>query len=240
MLYKMNVDYSAKVSICQFILAFYLCLGQSSSMTNWHTIPGLTHYPQALELMESHVQAIIAGAAAEKIILLEHEDVYTSGTGASAADLLNANNIPVISTGRGGKFTYHGPGQRVIYPMLNLGAAPREKDLKKYVADLERWIIATLHGFNIDAFIAKDRVGIWVLDQGAEKKIAAIGVRVKKWVTYHGVAVNISPDLKKFDGIVPCGLKDFGVTSMEALGKGVSVHEFDLELRRCFDDIFMK
>ena len=204
--------------------------------TTWQIIPGLTPYPHALKLMESHVQSMISQNANEKIILLEHEDVYTSGTGATSDDLIAANNIPVFDTGRGGKFTYHGPGQRVIYPMLNLNH--RTKDLKKYIADLEKWLIATLHDFDIDAFIAKDRVGIWVSNNGIEEKIGAIGVRVKKWITYHGIAVNISTDLEKFSGIVPCGLKDFGVTSMKKMGKCVTLETFNTALQKRFYDIF--
>ena len=206
--------------------------------TDWQIIPGLTPYKDALDLMEQHVQSMILGAQPEKIILLEHEDVYTSGTGASSNDLINANNIPVYETGRGGKFTYHGPGQRVIYPMLNLGSAERTKDIKKYIADLEKWIISTLNDFNIDAFIVEDRVGIWVLDKGLEKKIGAIGVRVKKWITYHGIAVNIFTDLEKFNGIVPCGLKNLGIASMQSLGKSVDFKSFDHALTKRFHDIF--
>lgn len=205
---------------------------------DWQIIPGLTPYKDALDLMEKHVQSMISGEKSEKIILLEHEDVYTSGTGASSNDLINTNNIPVFETGRGGKFTYHGPGQRVIYPMLNLGASNRTKDIKKYIADLEKWIISTLNDFNIDAFIVEDRVGIWVLDKGLEKKIGAIGVRVKKWITYHGIAVNIFTDLEKFNGIVPCGLKNFGIASMQNLGKSVDFKSFDHALTRRFHDIF--
>ena len=206
--------------------------------TDWQIIPGLTPYRDALDLMEQHVQSMILSAQPEKIILLEHEDVYTSGTGASSSDLINANNIPVYETGRGGKFTYHGPGQRVIYPMLNLGSAERTKDIKKYIADLEKWIISTLNDFNIDAFIVEDRVGIWALDKGLEKKIGAIGVRVKKWITYHGIAVNIFTDLEKFNGIVPCGLKNFGIASTQSLGKSVDLESFDRALTIRFHDIF--
>ena len=207
-------------------------------MTNWQILHGLTPYKQALDMMESHVQSMILNKTDEQILLLEHEDVYTSGTGSTTSDLIDANNIPVFETGRGGKFTYHGPGQRVIYPMLNLGSENRTKDLKKYITDLEKWIISTLQKFDIDAFVASERVGIWVLDKGLEKKIGAIGVRVKKWVTYHGIAVNISTDLEKFNGIVPCGLKAFGVTSMKNLNKAVEISTFDLALQQCFDDIF--
>jgi len=205
---------------------------------NCQIIAGLTPYEQALNIMEEHVQAMILGTKSEKIILLEHEDVYTSGTGASAGDLINPNNIPVIKTGRGGKFTYHGPGQRVIYPMLNLSFTHRAKDIKKYIADLEKWIILTLREFDIDAFIAKDRVGIWVFDHGLEKKIGAIGVRVKKWITYHGIAVNIFTDLEKFNGIIPCGLKNFEVASMRSLGVFVDFKSFDSALMKRLCDVF--
>lgn len=207
-------------------------------MEKWQILQGLTPYSYAARLMDQHVHDMIYNGALEKILLLEHDDVYTAGTGASYADLLNAQNIPVIDTGRGGKFTYHGPGQRIIYPMLNLSSPTRAKDLKKYVFDLERWIIATLQEFNIDAFIVEDRVGIWVLDHGSEKKIASIGVRVKKWVTYHGIAVNINTDLKKFDGIIPCGLKNYGVTSLQSVEKTVDFLNFDVILKKCFYNIF--
>ena len=207
-------------------------------MTDWQIIPGLTPYQKALDMMESHIQSMILGQSHEKIILLEHSDVYTSGTGSSSGDLINANNIPVFETGRGGKFTYHGPGQRVIYPMLNLAAENRTKDLRKYIADLEKWLISTLHEFDIDAFIVDGRVGIWVLEDGNEKKIGAIGVRVKKWITYHGIAVNISTDLGKFNGIVPCGLKDFGVASAQTLKKPISISTLDLALKRHFYEVF--
>lgn len=203
-------------------------------MIDWQILPGLTPYKDAILMMEQYVQSMLLNPHQEKIILLEHEDVYTSGTSAIETDLISANNIPVFETGRGGKFTYHGPGQRVIYPMLNLASLGRQKDIRKYIADLERWIIATLQEFNIDAFIAKDRVGIWVLDDGLEKKIGAIGVRVKKWITYHGIAVNISTDLDKFNGIVPCGLKDFGVASMQSLGKNIDFQSFDTVLQKQF------
>lgn len=205
-------------------------------MVSWQIIPGLTPYQAALDMMEKHVDGIITHQEQEKIILLEHEDTYTAGTGAEVSDIIDIN-IPIIHTGRGGKCTYHGPGQRVIYPMLNLVSDNREQDIKKYVSDLEKWIIATLNKFDIDAFIAKDRVGIWVLDGGHEKKIAAIGIRARKWVTYHGIAVNISTDLLKFNAIVPCGLRDFGVTSMKALGKNVSFQEFDDVLQKRFAEV---
>ena len=206
-------------------------------MIDWQIIPGLTSYQAALDMMEQHVDAMVKHHVNEKIILLEHEDIYTGGTSANDADIIN-KNIPIIHTGRGGKFTYHGPGQRVIYPMLNLASDNREKDLKKYIANLETWIISTLNEFDIDAFIVDGRVGIWVLDKGKEKKIAAIGVRVRKWITYHGIAVNIYTDLSKYNSIVPCGLKDFGVTSIKELGKNILFQEFDNHLQKCFTATF--
>jgi len=205
-------------------------------MTIWQTLPGLTPYPEAMKLMDSYVHDIISHNASEKIILLEHSNVYTSGTSASSNDLVSPNDIPVFETGRGGKFTYHGPGQRVIYPILNLNN--RTKDLRKYIANLEKWIISTLYEFDIDAFIAPERIGIWVLDKGVEEKIGAIGVRVKKWITHHGIAINISTDLEKFKGIVPCGLNNFGVTSMQKLGKNIDLITFDTILKEKFLEFF--
>jgi lipoyl(octanoyl) transferase len=203
-----------------------------TNMTIFKIIPGITPYSQGIDLMDQHVNAVLHNLAPETVILLEHEDVYTAGTGYKVDELKNTNNIEVIYTGRGGKFTYHGPGQRVIYPILNLNL--RTKDIKKYVKDLENWIISTLSEFKITAFIKEGMIGIWVNDKGQHKKIGAIGVRARKWVTYHGIAVNISTDLSKFEGIIPCGISEYGVTSMKELGVEVSIAEFDKVLMRNF------
>ncbi len=186
-------------------------------------------YSQTLKKMEALVEEIIAGTAEESLWLLEHEDVYTAGTSADDAELLN-HDFPVFTAGRGGKHTYHGPGQRVIYLMLDLKKHYSPPDLKKFVCDLEQWIIDSLKEIGVEAFRRKGRVGLWVEDKnslGGEAKIAAIGIRVRKWVSFHGISININPILKNFDGIVPCGISEFGVTSLEKLGKKITMEEFD-------------
>jgi lipoyl(octanoyl) transferase len=207
-------------------------------MTDWQVIPGFTEYKTTLRMMENHIEKMMIQKASELVLLTEHLDVYTAGTGYKVEELIHDNGIPIVYTGRGGKFTYHGPGQRVIYPMLNLGLPNREKDLKKYVKNLEKWIIFTLNTLNLDAFIVDDRIGVWVLDRGVEKKIAAIGIRVRKWITYHGMAINISTDLQKFGGIVPCGIKECGVTSIRDMGCNVSMSKFDSILQEAFEEFF--
>ena len=202
----------------------------------WITLPGLTDYNDSLKLMEQTVDKIINGEP-EIIYLLEHEDVYTAGTSYKPEELLN-NNIPVIYTGRGGRFTYHGPGQRIIYPILNLGKNQQTKDIKLYVRKLEKWIINTLLRFDIKAYTMDNMIGIWTDYQDTKAKIAAIGIRVKKWVTYHGIAVNINTDLTKFRGIIPCGINNFPVTSLKELKGEISMEKFDLVLKEEFDKIF--
>lgn len=198
-------------------------------MILWQELQGFIPYNEALKLMEKNLEAVIEGTQADTIMLLEHQDVYTYGSNADPAELLNAGNMPVIATGRGGKFTYHGPGQRIIYPIIDL--RPKKQDLRLYIRQLEGWIIATLAHFGIKAYLVPDRVGIWVQDNGQEAKIGAIGVRVRKWVTYHGIAVNIAPDLSKFKGIVPCGISDAPVTSLQKLGVNITMQEFDAKLK---------
>ncbi len=199
----------------------------------WRVAPGLTPYTQALAQMEARVAGIQAGTAGELIWLLEHPPVYTAGTSADPAELIDPR-FPVIATGRGGRYTYHGPGQRIGYVMLNL--AHRARDVRCYVHALEGWVIAALARFDIAAFRADGRVGIWTRDGGAEAKIGAIGVRVKRWVTMHGFSVNLDPDLADFGGIVPCGLPDYPVTSAAALGKTVTSQSFDDALSATFAD----
>lgn len=206
-------------------------------MTRWISLPGLTPYDTALDLMEQKLHNVINGEE-ETIFLLEHHDVYTSGTNYNDKELLNNNDIPVIYTGRGGKFTYHGPGQRVIYPILNLNNPNRTPDIKLYVRNLEQWIINSLTQLGINAYIIKDMVGIWVKHNNTHAKIAAIGVRIKKWVTYHGIAVNVSTDLGKYSGIIPCGINNFPVTSLKELGIETSMHDFDSILKEEFKKIF--
>lgn len=189
--------------------------------------PGLTPYDEALRIMEARAAAIAAGEARELIWLLEHPPVYTAGTSADPADLIDAR-FPVVPAGRGGRHTYHGPGQRVCYLMLDLNT--RGRDVRCYVHALEGWVIAALASLGVRAFRAEGRVGIWTRDGGAEAKIGAIGVRVRRWVTLHGVAINVAPDLSHFGGIVPCGLPDFAVTSLADLGVAAAMAEVDRAL----------
>lgn len=193
----------------------------------WRVSEGRVPYPQALAEMEARVAAIQAGMAREEIWLLEHPPVYTAGTSADPAELIDPR-FPVFSTGRGGRYTYHGPGQRIGYAMLDL--SKRNKDVRCYVHALEGWVIDALDQCGIHAFRAEGRIGIWTRDGGSEAKIGAIGVRVRRWVTMHGFAVNLDPDLADFGGIVPCGLPEFPVTSAAALGKTVSSATFDAAL----------
>ncbi|XVN41117.1 MAG: lipoyl(octanoyl) transferase LipB [Rickettsia endosymbiont of Argas persicus] len=208
-------------------------------MVQFITIPSPVNYQDSLILMEGYVNKIINDTAPEIVYLVEHSDVYTAGTNYRQEELLNPNDIPVIYTGRGGKFTFHGSGQRVIYPILNLALPNRTKDLKLYVRMLEEWIINSLNILGIKAYTIKDKVGIWVnVKDNIPAKIAAIGVRVRKWVTYHGIAVNISTDLSKFNGIVPCGLENSLVTSLNQLGIYIDILEFDKILEYEFIKIF--
>src|SRR5580692_6833234 len=198
-------------------------------------------YPVAVEAMEARVADIAARRAPELVWLLEHPPLYTSGTSGKAADLLDAR-FPVFATGRGGQLTYHGPGQRVAYVMLDLKR--RRPDVRAYVAGLEQWIIQTLAAFNVRGERREDRVGVWVArpDKGAgfEDKVAAIGVRLRRWVSFHGIAINVEPDLTHFDAIVPCGVADprYGVTSLVDLGHPVTTPDVDVALRQAFADVF--
>ncbi len=203
------------------------------------TLPGLSNYRNTLNLMEEHVSGVINNSLAETVYLVEHSEVYTAGTSYRQNELLNPDNIPVIYTGRGGKFTFHGEGQRIIYPILNLAAPNRTKDLKLYIKMLEEWLINSLLCLGIKAYIISDKVGIWVKDKNNDfAKIAAIGVRVKKWVTYHGIAINISTDLDKFTGIIPCGLTDSLVTSLTQIGVNIKMNQFDKILQTEFKKVF--
>ena len=194
-------------------------------------------YEDAVARMEERVAAIRAARAAEAVWLLEHPPLYTAGTSADPADLLDPDRLPVHRSGRGGQFTYHGPGQRVAYVMLDLQR--RGRDVRAYVGGLERWLIATLAHFGVRGERRAGRVGIWVArDDGGDDKIAAIGVRIRRWVSYHGVALNVDPDLAHFAGIVPCGVKGHGVTSLAALGIDAPMREVDAVLRTCFAEAF--
>lgn len=194
-------------------------------------------YAAAVAVMEDRVRAISEQRAKECLWLLEHPPLYTAGTSARATDLLSPDRFPVHTTGRGGQYTYHGPGQRVGYVMLNLDR--RGRDIRKYITQLEDWMIETLKHFHITGERRPGRIGIWV-DRGAgrEDKIAAVGVRVRKWVTFHGVALNLDPDLSHFDGIVPCGIRGHGVTSLRDLGILASQHDLDVALQQAFCTVF--
>ena len=198
----------------------------------WRVTPGLSNYAATLAEMEARAAAVRAGEARELAWLLEHPPLYTAGTSADPAELVDPR-FPVHAAGRGGRYTYHGPGQRVGYLVLDLAA--RGRDVRCFVHALEGWVIAALGHIGIDAFRAPGRIGIWTHDaRGAEAKIGAIGVRVKRWVTFHGFAVNLAPDLAHFGGIVPCGIADFGVTSAAALGKRSDFATFDAALALSF------
>jgi lipoyl(octanoyl) transferase len=210
------------------------------SPVEWVVEPGLVAYPDALAEMESRVAAISEGRARERVWLIEHPPLYTAGTSADPADLVAPDRFPVFATGRGGQYTYHGPGQRVAYVMLDMKR--RRQDVRAYVSALEAWLIGTLQHFNIRGERREDRVGVWVRrpERGgdAEDKIAAIGIRVRRWVTFHGVSLNVDPDLEHFSGIVPCGVKDHGVTSLVDLGLPVAMTDADIALRAAFEDVF--
>jgi lipoyl(octanoyl) transferase len=194
-------------------------------------------YPEAVDFMERRVRAIRDGAAKEMVWLLEHPPLYTAGTSARAEDLLEPGRFPVYRSGRGGQYTYHGPGQRVAYVMLDLQR--RGPDLRAYVNALEEWIIRALASFNVAAGRRSGRVGLWVARGGGrEDKIAAIGVRVRRWVTYHGVAINLEPDLSHFEGIVPCGISEHGVTSLVDLGLPVTMADLDVALKEAYGEVF--
>ena len=193
-------------------------------------------YPMALRVMEAHVAAIAAGQETERLWLLQHPALYTAGTSAKIADLVEPSRFPVFETGRGGQYTYHGPGQRVAYVMLNL--SQRGGDVRAFVAALENWLIATLAELGVTGERREDRVGIWVRHDGGESKIAAIGIRVRRGITFHGVSLNVSPDLSHFDGIVPCGVTEHGVTSLAAQGVTATMAEVDAALCRSFEAVF--
>jgi lipoyl(octanoyl) transferase len=203
----------------------------------WRVSPGLSPYPEALAEMEARAEAIRAGTAGERIWLLEHPPLYTSGTSADPAELFNPEGLPVFKAGRGGRYTYHGPGQRVAYVQLDLDR--RGRDVRAFVHSLEGWVIATLSDLGIKARRAPGRIGIWVDHAGTEAKIGAIGVRVRRWVTMHGFAVNLAPKLSHFSGIIPCGIADFPVTSLDEVGVTDGQARFDLALRLRFEEFLV-
>lgn len=199
----------------------------------WRVAPGLTAYPEALAAMDARAEAIRAGTARELVWLLEHPPLYTAGTSADPAELFNPFGFPVFDAGRGGRYTYHGPGQRVGYLLLDLDR--RGRDIRRFVHALEGWLIASLAQLGVEAFRAEGRIGIWVVHRGQEAKIGAIGVRVRRWVTLHGFSINVSPELSHFSGIVPCGLAEFPVTSLVELGVSDGQTRFDLALQQGLD-----
>lgn len=210
----------------------------------WAVSPGLTAYEPAVAAMEKRAAAIADGAASELVWLLEHPPLYTAGVSAKPGDLLVPDRFPVFQTGRGGQFTYHGPGQRVAYVMIDLRR--RGRDVTRFVADLERWLIGALARFNVKGEVREGRVGVWVERKGPgwarEDKIAAIGVRLRRWVSFHGVAFNVEPDLEHFSGITPCGISgpQYGVTSLVDLGLPVAMSDADAALRASFEEVFGK
>ncbi len=228
-------------SLMRESLAMQMRPNLGPSPVEWVVTPGLTAYDDAIREMEDRAALIAEGRAPERVWLVEHPALYTAGTSANEADLRDAR-FPVHRSGRGGQFTYHGPGQRVAYVMLNLNS--RKPDLRAYVSALEAWIIGTLQHFNVGGERREDRVGVWVKrpEKGAgyEDKIAAIGIRVRRWVTYHGISLNVEPELSHFSGIVPCGISGerFGVTSLVDLGLPVTMDELDSALRTAFETEF--
>jgi lipoyl(octanoyl) transferase len=210
----------------------------------WRVLDGLAPYAETLAAMEARVAEIAAGTAPEAVWLLEHPPLYTAGTSAKAEDLVQPDRFEVHVAGRGGQYTYHGPGQRVAYVMLDLNK--RGRDVRKFVCALENWVIKTLAEFNVKGERRQGRVGVWVVrpdrkgpdGQPAEDKIAAIGVKLRKWVSFHGISINVEPDLAHFSGIVPCGISDHGVTSLVDLGLPVTMGDLDVALRQQFEVVF--
>lgn len=214
-------------------------------MVEWITSDGLTEYRTAETWMEARVAEIASGDAQECIWLVEHPPLYTAGTSAQAEDLIAPDRFPVYPTKRGGQYTYHGPGQRVAYVLLDVGK--RGRDVRCFVRQLEDWVIGALDQFNVRGEIRPGRVGVWVQrpekppqadGSPAEDKVAAIGIRLRKWISFHGISINVEPDLEHFSGIVPCGINAHGVTSLVDLGLPVTMDDVDLALRRSFDTVF--
>nr|WP_233349917.1 lipoyl(octanoyl) transferase LipB [Litorimonas cladophorae] len=209
----------------------------SSDPVVWEVASDRVPYPFAHERMQTRAAAIAAGDADELVWLLEHPPLYTAGTSANPADLVAPDRFEVHKIGRGGQYTYHGPGQRVGYAMLDL--RKRGRDVSAFVRGLEQWIIDALAEFDVSAERRCGRVGVWIVrPDGREEKIAAIGVRLKKWVSFHGISINLNPDLSHFDGIVPCGIREHGVASLASLGRDVSMEELDVALKSSFERIF--
>lgn len=216
-------------------------LAEASGAVRWEVTDGLLAYEAGLAAMQARVAGIRAGTAEELVWLVEHPPLFTAGTSARDGDLVAAGGFPTYRTGRGGQWTYHGPGQRVAYPMLDLtrahGGVPA-RDVRRFVEGLEEWLIRALDRFNVRGERRVGRVGIWVVEGGVEAKIAAIGVRVTRWVSWHGVALNVEPNLAHFDGIVPCGISEHGVTSLAALGLPVTMADADAALQGAWGEVF--
>lgn len=219
--------------------------GRATTPLEWRISPGLTDYPEAVAAMEARAAAIAEGQAGELVWLVEHPPIYTAGATARPGDLTEPGRFPVYQTRRGGQYTYHGPGQRVAYAMLDLNR--RGRDVRAFVCRMEAWVIATLAEFGVRGERRPGRVGVWVQrpdrppqpdGSPAEDKIAAIGIRLKKWVSFHGLSINVEPNLEHFSGIVPCGIADHGVTSLVDLGLPVTMDDLDLALRLCFERTF--
>jgi lipoyl(octanoyl) transferase len=215
-------------------------------MVKWIASTGLTPYETAVTEMEMRAAAIRAGTASEAIWLVEHPPLYTAGTSANSKDLTDPDRFPVHQSKRGGQYTYHGPGQRVAYVMLDVGA--RGQDVRLFVRQIEDWIIATLHQFNVNGERRTGRVGVWVVrpdlppnpdGSPREDKIAALGIRLRKWVSFHGLSINVEPDLTHFDGIVPCGIREHGMTSLVDLGLPVTMDDVDVALKKTFPTVFV-
>lgn len=214
-------------------------------MPEWTTLPGLAPYAETVAAMEARAAQIADGSAQEAVWLLEHPPLYTAGTSAKPADLTDPDRFAVYTAGRGGQYTYHGPGQRVAYTMLNLNT--RGRDVRQFVCALENWVIATLAEFNVKGERRSGRVGVWVVrpdlppnpdGSPREDKIAAIGVKLRRWVSFHGISINVEPDLTHFSGIVPCGIREHGVTSLVDLGLPVTMGDLDAALMQCFSRYF--
>lgn len=214
-------------------------------MVEWKINNGFTPYEEAVQYMDAHVAGIVSGTAKDQILLLEHPPLYTAGTSANIVDLVDPDRFPVYTSQRGGQYTYHGPGQRIAYAMLDLNI--HGKDVRKFVNNLEEWVILTLTEFDVKGERRDGRVGVWVVRKDKpltalgtypEDKIAAIGVRLRKWVSFHGISINVEPDLEHYSGIVPCGLAQHGVTSLVDLGLEVSMTDVDIALKQCFKQVF--
>jgi len=208
-----------------------------SDPVTWEISEGLTPYPEAVARMETRAQSIAAGTAGELVWLVEHPPLYTAGTSAKPEDLVDPDRFEVFASGRGGQYTYHGPGQRVVYVMLDL--RKRGRDVSAFIRTLEQWIMDTLSELGVTAERRCGRVGVWIDHaDGREEKIAAIGVRLKKWVSFHGISINLSPDLTHYSGIVPCGINEHGVTSIKGLGHSGSMAKLDQCLQENFETLF--